>query len=381
MALSGGGDSLALLITARVWAQQTGRALVALTVDHGLNPQSADWTRSCAAHAARLGVGFDALAWTGEKPTTGLPAAARSARHRLLAQAARRAGARVILVGHTADDVLEARTMRARGSTTPEPAEWSPSPAWPEGRGLFILRPLLSLSRAEIRDWLAARGESWIDDPANEDTRFARAHARLEPLPTEPPAPAAPVADLAAKVTGDADIGLALPRRAAEAPRLLGMAVLCAGGGERPPERERLRRLAARIGGGEAFAAVLAGARIEAKGGEARLYREAGEAGRGGLEPLGLAAGETAVWDGRYEITSQGAAEVRALAGLSRRLPDDQRQRLAAFAPAARRALPALIQGETVTCPLLGETPGVAVRPLAAARLRAAAGLVRREPD
>jgi tRNA(Ile)-lysidine synthase len=71
----------------------------------------------------------------------------------------------VILMGHTADDRLEARAMRADGSTTPDPRAWSPSPAWPEGRGIFLLRPLLGLRRGEIRGWRDG-GESWSEAPA-----------------------------------------------------------------------------------------------------------------------------------------------------------------------------------------------------------------------
>src|SRR6185437_3124426 len=81
-------------------------------------------------------------------------------------------------MGHTADDLLEAAAMRTEGSTVPDPREWALSPAWPEGRGVFVLRPLLETRRAELREWLSVRGETWIDDPANEDARFARSRAR-----------------------------------------------------------------------------------------------------------------------------------------------------------------------------------------------------------
>jgi len=199
VALSGGGDSLALLLMADAWAKRAGRTLVVLTVDHRLKPASASWTAACAATAARLGLAFQALSWEGDKPATGLPAAARDARHRLLADAAREAGARVILVGHTADDGREAARMRETGSTTPSPREWSPSPVWPEGRGLFLLRPLLALGRADLRAWLTARGETWIDDPANADLTYARPRARQELAGRsgETPAPAELPADLA----------------------------------------------------------------------------------------------------------------------------------------------------------------------------------------
>ena len=177
VAFSGGGDSLALLIAAKAWAEGAGRRLVAVTVDHRLQAAGAEWARWCEARCRRLGVAHRTMIWTGGKPATGLSAAARHARHGLIADAARQAGACVILMGHTADDRLEARSMRAAGGSVPDPREWSPSPVWPQGRGLFILRPLIEARRAAIRAALAAAGETWIEDPANRDPRHARAPA------------------------------------------------------------------------------------------------------------------------------------------------------------------------------------------------------------
>src|SRR4051812_46338884 len=127
---SGGGDSLALLILTLDWARAHGRAVVSLTVDHQINPASAAWTADALAKARALGADARALAWTGPKPATGPSAAARAARHALLENAARAVGARVLLLGHTADDLAEAALMRAEGSTVSDPREWSPSPAW-----------------------------------------------------------------------------------------------------------------------------------------------------------------------------------------------------------------------------------------------------------
>jgi tRNA(Ile)-lysidine synthase len=322
VALSGGGDSLALLLIAARWAKAAGRELVVLTVDHGLQAKSADWTRACAATAQRLGLPFRGLAWTGEKPATGLPAAARAARHALLADAARASGARVILMGHTADDLLETQAMRATGSTTPDPREWAPSPAWPQGRGVFLLRPLLSERRAELRRWLSARGERWIDDPANEDSRYARPRARqalagggaAAEASTPPPAKALALACWAEHSGGFGIARSDLREAAFEVlVRFAAAACLCAAGGTRPPSRDRAEGLARRLQGDEAFVATLAGARIEAEPGDVRFLREPGEAARGGLAPLRLRAGETGVWDGRFEVTAQCDVEVRAL--------------------------------------------------------------------
>jgi len=388
LALSGGGDSVALLHAASGWAQARGRPLVALTVDHRLQPQSGAWTEACAGLAARLGVGFQALAWEGDKPVRGVPAAARAARHRLLADAARRLGAQVLLIGHTADDVLEARAMRREGATTPEPREWAPSPAWPEGRGLFLLRPLLGVRRAALRAWLTARAEHWIEDPANADPRSARSRARAS-LKQEGedvrPAVGEPLA-LARICRFDPAGGVGFPRAAfaeaapAEAERLLGLACVCAGGGARLPAAAALDRLAARLRAPGEVVATLAGARIEASGEEVRICREAGEARRGGLQPLRLAPGGPAVWDGRFELAPAAAPlEVRALQGLARRLPEDQQRALAAWPPAARGAMPAVVDAAgAVSSPLLVASQ-VQARSLVEARLRAAAGLVDRE--
>lgn len=381
VALSGGGDSVALLLVAHAWARRAGRSLAVLSVDHGLNPDSARWIAACRRRAADLGLPFQGLEWTGDKPAAGLPAAARAARHALLADAARRLGAKAMLMGHTADDILEAQAMRQAGSTTPDPREWSPSPAWPEGRDVFVLRPLLGARRAELRTYLATLDETWIEDPANDNPAFARARARRTTagdacLPALLPTAAM---DFAASVAGGA-CGLSMPRAAAADPRLLGMAAVCAGGGARRPAAARLARLSQRLIEGEAFTAGLAGARIEAAGERVLLLREAGEAARGGLAALALRAGEEAVWDGRYGLTaSRPGLRVAALAGSARKLSKAEQAALRSLPPAARRGLP-LVEGEGVaTCPLLAEGP-VAARALVLDRFRAAAGLVSCEP-
>src|SRR4029078_1522667 len=77
VALSGGGDSLALTLIADAWARGAGRELLILTVDHGLQPQGRAWADTCAAIGPLLGRPFRLLVWAGDKPATGLPAAAR----------------------------------------------------------------------------------------------------------------------------------------------------------------------------------------------------------------------------------------------------------------------------------------------------------------
>src|SRR5690606_30181147 len=178
LALSGGGDSLALLDLSAEWAKARGRCLLALTVDHNLNPDSAEWTRFAAEAARAAGADWRGLTWEGARGGPGVPARARAARHAPPADAAREAGVRVILTGHTADDVAEGDWMRADGATLGRLRDWSPSPAWPEGRGQMLLRPVLEERREALRDHLRARGLTWLEDPANADLRFGRGRAR-----------------------------------------------------------------------------------------------------------------------------------------------------------------------------------------------------------
>ncbi len=102
----------------------------------------------------------------------------------------------------------------------------------------------------------------------------------------------------------------------------------------------------------------------------------------GGLAPLALPAGEPVVWDGRFELVAAAPElEVRPLAGLARRLAPRQQHALAAIPAAARGGLPAVVDAAgAVRSPLLGATD-IGVAALVEGRLRAAAGLVSREPD
>jgi len=392
VAFSGGGDSLALLLLVQAWAAARGRRVLALHVDHRLQPQSADWSRACAATAARLAVAFHALAWRGPKPVSGLSAAAREARHALLAQAAREAGAQVLLMGHTADDLAEARLMRELGARVGEPRQWAPSPAWPAGRGVFVLRPLLGVGRVDIRRWLAARGEGWIDDPANDDARYARSRARraLAGGGSAPEAPP-PGPDLASALAqavrasrfGELTIARAALRQAdaAAVQAFVAAACICASGQATPPRGERAARQALALLGEAAVRATLAGARVVADAHEALFCREPGEAARGGLAPMILLPGRAVVWDGRFEIVAAARGlVVRPLAGVAAKLPHAERRDLLRLRSDLRGALPVLQDAAgALSCPLLAAPGGAAVRSLSQARLEAALGLVQRE--
>ncbi len=393
VAFSGGGDSLAALHLTQAWAARHGRRVLALSVDHGLRPQGAEWVAFAGRVAERLGARFQALRWEGPRPDHGWPAAARLARHRLIADAARGAGARVVVFGHTADDRYEAALMRADGLRLGDPSEWSPSPVWPEGRGLFLLRPLLSVRRAAIREALRNAGETWIDDPANDDPASPRVRARRR-LADGALAPGGlegsfgDLAELAASAAHPGEAFLRIDRQrlrdspAAAARRLIGIAALSHGGGDRPPRRESLERLADLAVGPDLFQATLAGAKVVGLAEEVLVAPDAGAARRRGASPVPLPVGVPTVWSGRYAFTAlRDGLSVHALEGCAARLDPAQRQRLKALPAAARPGLPMVFDnGAAPVCPILAEGETVRMETLVHPRFLAACGAISKEP-
>lgn len=175
VAVSGGGDSFALLGLACDWAEGRGCDIHALTVDHGLRTEAADEALMVAREAVRMGALHSTLKWQGWDGKGNLQAAARDARYRLMRGYCADHGIAAILLGHTQDDQAETVLMRlARGSGVDGLA------AMPEGRFAEddVLRPLLAESRADLRIWLTRQGMRWVEDPTNDDPRYDRVRAR-----------------------------------------------------------------------------------------------------------------------------------------------------------------------------------------------------------
>ena len=183
VAVSGGSDSLSLLILLHRWFVEHGRtdALVAVTVDHRLRVESAEEARVVAAFCASRGIPHITKVWFGEKPETGLAAAARDARYRLLIEAACEAGSDIILTGHTQDDQAETVAMRAERAGGIGLAGMARETLL-DG-SVWLVRPLLGVSRAALRAHLQAEGVGWIDDPSNNNLKAERVRVRAKLTP------------------------------------------------------------------------------------------------------------------------------------------------------------------------------------------------------
>ena len=182
VAVSGGSDSTGLLIALKQAQAAAGEgvSLVAATIDHRLRRESADEAVRVGALAAGLGIPHFIRAWEDEKPASGVSAAAREARYRLLVATAREVGADAIVSGHTLDDQRETVAMRGSRSRTDESLGLAgmAQAVLLDGR-VWLFRPFLSSRRADIRAYLSGAGHGWIDDPSNLDPAYERVRARL----------------------------------------------------------------------------------------------------------------------------------------------------------------------------------------------------------
>ena len=178
LAVSGGPDSIALMWLAARWRRALARGprLIAVTVDHGLRAEAADEARGVKRLARTLDLPHRTMRWTGAKPKSGLPAAARAARYRLLAQAARESGATHVLTAHTRDDQAETLLMRLlRGSGIAGLSSMAPVA---EREGVLLARPFLNVSKSQLIMTLDRAKIGFADDPTNRDPNFTRPRIR-----------------------------------------------------------------------------------------------------------------------------------------------------------------------------------------------------------
>ena len=176
LAVSGGGDSLALLIMASKWANLLKRDLKVVTVDHHLRPNSRDEADYVKITTNSLGHSHKILDWYYEASSGNLQAAASDGRKKLISTWAKEQNIDIILLGHTANDQAETFLMRlARGSGVDGLAGMKTSKNF---YGVEWFRPLLSFHRDDLRHYLRFQSIKWIEDPSNDDLKYTRVRAR-----------------------------------------------------------------------------------------------------------------------------------------------------------------------------------------------------------
>ncbi len=388
IAVSGGPDSLALMVLLTDWAKAGNKRLIAYSVDHGLRPEAPAEADMVAREAARRGLDCRVLRWTGDKPKTGVQAAARKARYRLIGEAMRADGAEILVTAHHRDDQAETVLMRlAHGSGISGLAGMA---LFGVAEGVPVCRPLRDTDPEDLRAVLETTGLTPATDPSNDDTHYERVRWR-HLLPTlaregldaaelgrfatrmaraDEALEAASVAAYASHVDVDPfgllqiDAGRLFALSEEIGIRVLSRMIDWAGGGLPHGRLGQIETVHAELGKAmDGFATTLCGAVITRARGRVGIHREAGRLSVGESR---LAPGKRMVWDNRFEISAApgaGPFTVSDGAGLTREMTEAFCGQPVAATMAVLAATPVVRDdaGALVAVGTIANSPGVEI--------------------
>lgn len=333
IAVSGGPDSMALAGLCAAWGKS-----VALIVDHGLRPASADEALRTRTRLEARGIDAEILYWRGDKPATGIQEAARAARYRLLEARCRALGVSALLLAHHQDDQAETLLLRlARGSGV-RGLSGMAAIAGPVASPGYDLprryRPLLGFPKSRLVATCETRNFAYVCDPSNANPDFDRSKVRS--LLAAPPLEGLNAARLTATAARLARSAAALDHYVAahiertvrlypeghaalncggffDAPEdivlsALSLLVQRQGGASYPPAMDSTEALCARVRDGRFRGATLAGCRLLARRNDSVLLCREHDPD---LPPLPLEAGQMKPWDNRMHVMLESGAPVQ----------------------------------------------------------------------
>lgn len=177
IAVSGGADSMALALLASEWASAHGVMLYALTVDHGLRPESRAEAESVGQWMQAAGISHHILNWHPPSGTiSNLQAQARQARYQLMARWCQTKNITHLLLAHHLDDQAETFLIRLqRGSGVDGLcAMQAVTQQWE----MTLLRPFLDIPKQRLISTLQAHNQPWCEDPSNHSPHYTRSRMR-----------------------------------------------------------------------------------------------------------------------------------------------------------------------------------------------------------
>lgn len=327
LAISGGVDSLALLVLARKWADSLSQPpeFIVLTVDHGLRAAAKEEVQFVKTVAAQFGFETEILTGAIDDPTSGLQAKARALRYGLMGQVMEARGIDVLLTAHHLDDQAETVLMRlARGSGVSGMGGMAP---FTLRHSIILARPLLDIRRAELEAFVAGLGIEPINDPSNHNMNFERVRWRKFMPELDAAGMSAAKIGIAATRLRRADQALIelteklyeqlflidpfgcvyfetdrlLAQPAELAIRLLFRAIDDAGGENSSPTLTQIEKLYDHLSANLTHmkGVTIGGCGLKFSDGLGQIFREVG---RMPLQPKELVAGMNHNWDNRFQI-------------------------------------------------------------------------------
>lgn len=395
--VSGGADSMALVLSAYVWAAARSGRVVALTVDHGLRPEAAKEAKAVGKWLDAHGIEHHVLQWRpNPMPTSGLQDKARTVRRGMMLDWCRREGVLHLLLGHHRRDQAETVVMRRdRADAGPGLAGM---PLVSEARDARIVRPFIEIDPDALRYSLEKTGQPWIEDPSNRDRRYERVRVRAG-LPHDLTAVIADAA-LAADIRTEKERELtaifaahaichpggpiAFPLKsllmleADVLASLIGHAIRTVAGLEYLPRRRSLSGLAERILAKGFKSATLGGCRLKIKQGRLYVFRELSCI----APPLPLSTGVWVLWDRRIRFSLCATAasgdyriDVFGREGDRARKARQQLDFIDDWPAEARYSMPALFRNDTMVWPLCLTDSGMERHPEHEVRFEALPGV------
>jgi len=332
--VSGGPDSMALLLLLAAWRARLGELapeIHVLSVDHGLRAEAKDEVEMVAGICRQYGLPHKTFSWTGAKPEGNISAQAREARYDLMTEWCVSQQISHLLVAHSLDDQAETVLLRlARGSGVDGLSAMAVSRKW---NTTTIYRPLLGVKRSALVQLVKSVPVAFVDDASNHDlkydrVRFRRAMEILEPLGITSEGLAETAVRLAqaraaldtgcAQALGqavavyDAGYCIVYPRQLQSYPyeikrRVLGRLLCAVAGRPYAPPHASLDSLLDWLGAPSRANRTLGGCLLMPRGDEIWMMRESG---RNLLPELLLQPGQSSLWDRRMKVSLSAAAEV-----------------------------------------------------------------------
>jgi len=333
VAVSGGPDSMALMVMLMAWRSIVGEnapEISVLSVDHGLRPESADEVAFVARMAREYGLNHQAFSWDGSKSEGNISSQSRTARYELMCDWCEQHQISHLLVAHTLDDQAETVLLRlARGSGVDGLSAMATSRTW---NTTLIYRPLLGVKRSRLLELLEEVNCAYVSDPSNHDLKYDRVRFRqameiLEPLGIT----AQGLAETASRqaharqaldvmtvqaiaqsvMLNDAGFCILSPQKLEPFPyeikrRVLGRLLRTITGRDYVPEQSSLDLLLSWLSLREKPNRTLGGCYLMSRQQDIWLMRETG---RDELPEVLLHPGQRVLWDNRFEVSLSAFAE------------------------------------------------------------------------